>query len=80
MPGIEKSGNSTHDAAVLASEKTLQAALAAASTQLAVNNAYTAYWATARDSANTNGLTAQAAYYENARRQLAAYGSGTPHA
>lgn len=65
MPGIEKSGNSTHDAAVLASEKTLQAALAAAST---------------RDSANTNGLTAQAAYYENARRQLAAYGSGTPHA
>ena len=78
MPGISKSGNKTHDDAVLASEVTLQAAIAGSPTQATLNTAYTTHFAAVRDSAITNGLTNQAAYFENARRQLANR-APTPH-
>jgi len=78
MPGIEKSGNATHDAAVLASEKTLQAAIAGSPTQATINTAYVAHFNTVAASALTNGLLSQAAYYEAARKSLAARGSASP--
>jgi hypothetical protein len=78
MPGISKSGVRLHDDSVLQSEKTLQAALTGNPSQATINAAYVNFLADVRDSALVNGLTAQAAYYENARRQLAARGSGPP--
>ena len=78
MPGISKSGNKLHDDNVLQSEMTLQAAVAGNPSQATINAAYVTHFAAVRDSAIVNGLTAQAAYYENARRQLAARGSGPP--
>ena len=78
MPGISKSGVKAHDDAVLGSEKVLQAALAGNPSQSAVNSAYVTHFAAVRDSAITNGLTDQAAYYENARKQLALRGSSPP--
>lgn len=78
MPGIEKTGNATHDAAVLASEKTLQASLADNPSQATVNAAYVTHFTAVRDSARAQGLSDIAAYFENARRRLALRGNAPP--
>ncbi len=78
MPGISKSGNAAHDSAVLVSEKTLQVSLAGNPSQASVNAAYVTHFAAVRDSAITNGLPSVAAYFENARRQLALRGNVAP--
>jgi hypothetical protein len=78
MPGISKTGIKAHDDAVLQSEKDLQAAIAGNPSQATLNVAYLNHFIAVRDSAVFNGLTSQAVFYENARKQLAAHGSGPP--
>lgn len=78
MPGISKSGVRLHDDTVLQSEKDLQAAIAGNPSQATINVAYLNHFISVRDSAVANGLTGQAVFFENARKQLAAHGSGPP--
>ena len=52
---ISKSGNKSHDDAVNAAEGTRQVAVAAASTQAAVNTAEITFYRTALASAKANG-------------------------
>ena len=79
MPGISKTGNKAHDDAVLAAELVLQNALAGNPTQAQVNAAHVRHFTSVRDSAIANGLPNVAAYFENARKQLARYGNAVPN-
>lgn len=77
MSGISKTGVKAHDDAVLAAELVLQNALAGSPTQAQMNAAHVAFFTSVRDFAITNSLPT-VAYFENARRQLAARGNGPP--
>jgi len=78
MGGISKTGSKAHDDAVLAAELVLQNALAGTPTQAQANAAHVNHFTTVRDSAIANNLPAVAAYFENARRVLAARGNAPP--